>query len=111
MRILNLIGLVLTVVGSAPLAAQGPLPPKADVADVPTVAAPSEATSSRSKPLNAEDAEAWLDGFIPYALERGQIPGAVVVVVKDGSRSCSTFESVETGIPAASLICFRVHAR
>lgn len=86
MRILNLIGLVLTVVGSAPLAAQGPLPPKADVADVPTVAAPSEATSSRSKPLNAEDAEAWLDGFIPYALERGQIPGAVVVVVKDGEQ-------------------------
>ena len=27
---------------------------------------------------------AWLDGFMPYALGRGDIPGAVVVVVKDG---------------------------
>ena len=27
---------------------------------------------------------AWLDGYLPYALARGDIPGAVVVVVKDG---------------------------
>ncbi|WP_366926181.1 serine hydrolase domain-containing protein, partial [uncultured Sphingomonas sp.] len=26
----------------------------------------------------------WLDGFLPYALARGDIPGAVVVVVRDG---------------------------
>jgi CubicO group peptidase (beta-lactamase class C family) len=31
------------------------------------------------------DVEAWLDGFMPYALERGDIAGAVVVVVKDGA--------------------------
>ena len=34
--------------------------------------------------LNRADVEAWLDGFMPYALERGDIAGAVVVVVKDG---------------------------
>ena len=34
--------------------------------------------------LTQADAEAWLDGFMPYALQRGDIPGAVVVVVKDG---------------------------
>lgn len=30
------------------------------------------------------DVEAWLGGFMPYAIGRGNIPGAVVVVVKDG---------------------------
>jgi CubicO group peptidase (beta-lactamase class C family) len=34
--------------------------------------------------LTADDVNAWLDGFMPYALGKGQIPGAVVVVVKDG---------------------------
>ena len=32
--------------------------------------------------LDAKDVEAWLDGFMPYALQRGHIPGAVVVVVR-----------------------------
>jgi len=34
--------------------------------------------------LTAEDVQPWLDGFVPYALERGDVAGAVVVVVKDG---------------------------
>ena len=33
-------------------------------------------------PLDAKDVEAWLDGFMPYALQRGHIPGAVVMVVR-----------------------------
>jgi CubicO group peptidase (beta-lactamase class C family) len=37
-----------------------------------------------ARPLTAEDVNAWLDGYIPYAIARGDIPGAVVVVVKDG---------------------------
>jgi CubicO group peptidase (beta-lactamase class C family) len=35
-------------------------------------------------PLTAEDLDSFLDGFIPLSLERGNIAGAVVVVVKDG---------------------------
>jgi CubicO group peptidase (beta-lactamase class C family) len=35
-------------------------------------------------PLTKEDVEAWLDGYVPYALQTGGIAGAVVVVVKDG---------------------------
>ncbi|HEY2808262.1 MAG TPA: serine hydrolase domain-containing protein [Steroidobacteraceae bacterium] len=35
-------------------------------------------------PLTAADVNAWLDGYLPYALKTGDIPGAVVVVVKDG---------------------------
>ncbi|MGH7576066.1 MAG: serine hydrolase [Longimicrobiales bacterium] len=35
-------------------------------------------------PLTGPDVEAWLDGFLPYALQRGDVAGGVVVVVKDG---------------------------
>lgn len=37
-----------------------------------------------AKPLTAEDAETWLDGLMPAALRSSRVPGAVVVVVKDG---------------------------
>lgn len=33
--------------------------------------------------LTVADAEAWLDGYLPYSLASAGIPGAVVVVVKD----------------------------
>ena len=39
---------------------------------------------SSAHPLTREDVDAWLDGFMPYAIGKGDIPGAVVVVVKDG---------------------------
>ena len=35
-------------------------------------------------PLTASDVDAWLDGYLPYALRTGDIAGAVVAVVKDG---------------------------
>src|SRR5580700_8187875 len=35
--------------------------------------------------LTAEDATAWLDGFVPYALATGDIAGAEVAIVKDGA--------------------------
>jgi CubicO group peptidase (beta-lactamase class C family) len=34
--------------------------------------------------LTAADANAWLDGYLPYALKTGDIAGAVVAIVKDG---------------------------
>jgi CubicO group peptidase (beta-lactamase class C family) len=34
--------------------------------------------------LTQVDADAWLDGFMPSSLARGDIAGAVVVIVKDG---------------------------
>jgi CubicO group peptidase (beta-lactamase class C family) len=37
-----------------------------------------------AQPLDANDLRAWLDGLLPYAMKRGDIAGAVVVVVKDG---------------------------
>ena len=62
------------VVAPTPL---GPNP----TAPAPTVAAPVPAGGA---PLDAQDVNAWLDGYIPYALSAGDIAGAVVVVVKDG---------------------------
>jgi CubicO group peptidase (beta-lactamase class C family) len=36
------------------------------------------------RPPDRRPVEAWLDGFMPYALEQTDVAGAVVVVVKDG---------------------------
>jgi CubicO group peptidase (beta-lactamase class C family) len=46
---------------------------------------PWAATASAMHPLTADDVRIWLDGFMPQALEQGDIAGAVAVVVKDGA--------------------------
>ena len=90
---------VLTVLLSLPLSAQegagspASVPPAVAPA-VPASAGPASdvAASGVAVPqadgaapvLTRADAEAWLDGFLPYALAAGDIAGAVVVVVKDG---------------------------
>lgn len=58
---------------------------------VPEPAAKAEAAPPATPPaptglaaLTKTDVDAWLDGYMPYALARGDIAGAVVVVVKDG---------------------------
>jgi CubicO group peptidase (beta-lactamase class C family) len=43
---------------------------------------PNPATQPHT--LDKVDLEAWLDGFVPYALDTGDIAGGVVAVVKDG---------------------------
>ncbi|HEY2682452.1 MAG TPA: serine hydrolase domain-containing protein [Steroidobacteraceae bacterium] len=45
-------------------------------------AAPTFAADAPS--ITQADLDAWLDGYMPYALATGDIAGAVVVVVKDG---------------------------
>jgi CubicO group peptidase (beta-lactamase class C family) len=55
--------------------------PRAQSTQLP---APPEIPKDQGAHLTAEDVNAWLDGFMPYAIARGDIPGAVVVVVKDG---------------------------
>lgn len=49
-----------------------------------TAAAAVPASPAGTASLTKTDADAWLDGFMPYALARGDVAGAVVVVVKDG---------------------------
>ncbi len=46
---------------------------------------PIESPAVGIRPLTKADLEPWLDGFLPYALQRSDVAGAVVVVVKDGA--------------------------
>ncbi|MET0756328.1 MAG: serine hydrolase domain-containing protein, partial [Pseudoxanthomonas sp.] len=45
---------------------------------------PKTPTPAVAPEVTRADVEAWLDGYLPYALDNGDIAGAVVVVVKDG---------------------------
>jgi CubicO group peptidase (beta-lactamase class C family) len=80
------------LLGALCLAAGGTLaaqPVKPELAaPAPAVAAPGNAAMApapRGKQgLTKDDVDSWLDGYMPYALNTGDIPGAVVVVVKDG---------------------------
>ena len=77
-----LVALPLSAQPTRPLdrPAAGPLSP-AEAVQGTAPAAPGQA---QGVALTATDVNAWLDGFVPYAISRGDIPGAVVVVVKDG---------------------------
>ena len=68
---------------TAPLAAQPTLAPSA-AAPMPPIAVASAAPGQSAHALTQDDVQTWLDGFMPYAIARGGIAGAVVVVVKDG---------------------------
>jgi CubicO group peptidase (beta-lactamase class C family)/uncharacterized Tic20 family protein len=65
----------------------------ANEANVPPSPSGSAAVAATSNPqdepngavaLTKADVDVWLDGFLPYALRTGDIPGAVVTIVKDG---------------------------
>ena len=47
-----------------------------------SIAAPTVASAHA---LDTSDLRAWLDGLLPYAMKSGDIAGAVIAVVKDGS--------------------------
>ena len=49
-----------------------------------TAASLAHAQKASPPALTTDDANAWLDGYLPYALKVGDIAGAVVAVVKDG---------------------------
>lgn len=81
MRFIRKAMIGLAAFAALPLAAQGPVPAptakKVEAAAVPAAKVPAAPVA-----LDAKDLEAWLDGYLPYALERARIPGAVVVVVR-----------------------------
>jgi CubicO group peptidase (beta-lactamase class C family) len=70
----------IAIGGPALTQAPAPLVPVAQTAAAPAPASPQAGSPSLTK----TDADAWLDGFMPYALARGDVAGAVVVIVKDG---------------------------
>src|ERR1700744_5873014 len=66
-------------------ATPAPAAPQATVPPATASAAPVAATAPPAPvALTADDVNAWLDGYMPYALHTGDIAGAVVAVVKDG---------------------------
>ena len=71
-----------------PAAGQSPAqlqPVNTQKAVLPTSAVPATSAAGQvSHELTKADVDAWLEGYMPYALKAGGIPGAVVVVVKDG---------------------------
>jgi CubicO group peptidase (beta-lactamase class C family) len=78
----------IAAVAAIPASAQSPTqlaPIKPTAAVLPTAAPPAtSATGTITHELTKTDLDAWLDGYMPYAIKAGGIPGAVVVVVKDG---------------------------
>jgi CubicO group peptidase (beta-lactamase class C family) len=74
------LGLAVPALAAEPAAA--PATPVAQTA--PAEDAPAATPPPGIGRLTAPDLEAWLDGFMPYALEKNDVAGAVVVVVKDG---------------------------
>ena len=69
--------------------AQVPPPPKPVQAipiPAPASSAAASAPSASVQPhaLTAEDLSSFLDGLVPFALQRGDMAGGVVAVVKDG---------------------------
>jgi len=77
------LGSLAAIAQTNPPATTAPLTPVAAPAENNTVAAkPAETPAAHA--LTADDVNAWLDGYMPYALATGDLAGAVVTVVKDG---------------------------
>ncbi len=77
-----LVSLLFTVSAQVPSIASPQVTPSAGAPDV--AAKIPEVPAQVAHSLTKEDVEAWLDGFLPYALQRGDVAGAIVTVVKDG---------------------------
>ena len=85
------VGLILVgLLAALGVASVAQVPDKTAAAAMPLTPepAPSEhdivRSDGRVQKLVADDLDAWLDGFMPYALRSGDLAGAVVTVVKDG---------------------------
>ena len=75
------LGAALLALFTGPLATDAAARPAAT-----QIAEARDAGPSRAAPaLVKSDIDAWLDGYMPHALKRGDAAGAVVVVVKDGA--------------------------
>jgi CubicO group peptidase (beta-lactamase class C family) len=71
---------------AAPIALRAQQSPASLVPPGPTAPIPpaQPVAAHESHALTADDVGSWLDGFMPFAIARGDIAGAAVVVVKDG---------------------------
>lgn len=70
------------LVASAQAPTPQPATPPPAAQDVATT--PANAMPAGTHEITKADLDAWLDGYMPFALATGDIAGAVVAVVKDG---------------------------
>jgi CubicO group peptidase (beta-lactamase class C family) len=78
---------VLAALATVTLSAQTPSetqPPNTQAAQPAATSAQASVETGGGSALTKTDVDAWLDGYLPYALSTGDIAGAVVAVVKDG---------------------------
>jgi CubicO group peptidase (beta-lactamase class C family) len=61
-----------------------PAPQPVAPAQAPAAAVVPGSTDTSSHPLTAEDLSTFFDGLVPFALDRGDVAGGVISVVKDG---------------------------
>ncbi|MET0532927.1 MAG: serine hydrolase domain-containing protein [Steroidobacter sp.] len=80
-KVLTSMAVLISLLGAA-WAQEGP--PLAPPGPASETAIPQQDITPSVAQLTTADVEAWLDGFLPYALQTADIAGAVVVVVKDG---------------------------
>ena len=74
-----------TLAPAAANCAQTPAPPKTAPKAPPAVAVPAPAAAGPvAHPLEKADLEAFFDGLIPIQMERSDVAGATVLVMKDG---------------------------
>jgi CubicO group peptidase (beta-lactamase class C family) len=83
------LGTMLLALAGPPALTQGPSPLQPVIEPAPAPASPAVAPAVPASPgttpaLTRADLDAWLDGFMPLAIGRAAIPGAVVVVVQNG---------------------------
>lgn len=84
-RYLMAAALALGAIGAGAQQLNPLAPPASTKAASEDRAAPQPQPSPPQTPqLTRQDADAWLDGFMPYALAEADIAGAVVVIVRDG---------------------------
>jgi len=70
--------------GASAQTVQPTLVPKPQAANATQIAVPPATPAEGAQPLTADNVNAWLDGYMPISIGKSDIPGAVVVVVKDG---------------------------
>src|SRR5215471_17569751 len=66
------------------LVAKTAQPTAAKTTETPTAKPAQPVTAKPAPPLTPADLESFLDGFMPVQIERADIAGAVIAVVKDG---------------------------
>ena len=80
----GLFSLASFVAGAQVATPPAPRATGAETMPLATSPATPPAGTQTAHELTAADVDAWLDGYMPYALATGDIAGAVVAVVKDG---------------------------